>query len=177
MDFKQTKEELNKFAKYVIQQARTNLTKQKKNNTSNLYKSLKYKVNEKNDGLYLDIYMDEYGDFVDQGVKGANTSLVKNGKQKAPNSPFKYTNKKPPQKFIEQWAKARNFRLRDKKGRFAKGNYRSIGFVLQKFIFAQGIKPSFFFTKPFKKAFTRLPSELGEAFAKDIINITIDTRQ
>jgi hypothetical protein len=175
MNYTETKEALDKFAKYVIQQARTNLTKKKKNLSNNLYKSLKYDLTEKEDGLYLTIYMDEYGDFIDQGVKGANPSLVKNGKQKAPNSPFRYKNKKPPQKFIEQWAKARNFRLRDAKGRFKKGNYRSIGFVLQKFIFAQGIKPSFFFTKPFKQAFKRLPEGLAEAFTQDIINITLET--
>lgn len=174
MNFKETREELNKFAKYVIQQSRSNLTKGKKNNTSELYKSLKYDIDEKEDGIYLNIYMSDYGDFVDKGVKGANPSLVKNGKQKAPNSPFKYTNKKPPASFISQWAKQKNFRLRDKKGRFKKGNYRAIGFVLQKFIFAQGIRPSFFFTKPFKQAFKRLPEDLTKAFATDLINITIE---
>lgn len=176
MDFKKTREELSKFAKYVIQQSRSNLTKGKKNNTSELYKSLRYDINEKDDGIYLTIYMSDYGDFVDKGVKGANPGLVKNGKQKAPNSPFKYTNKKPPQSFIRKWAKDRNFRLRDAKGRFAKGNYNAIGYVLQKFIFAQGIKPSFFFTKPFKQAFKRLPEDIAKAFSTDLINITIEQR-
>lgn len=175
MNYNETKDALDKFAKYVIQQARSNLTKKKKNLSKNLYNSLKYDLDEKDDGLYLTIYMDEYGEFIDKGVKGANPSLVKNGKQKAPNSPYRYKFKKPPHGFIMNWAKQRNFRLRDSKGRFSKGNYRAIGFVLQKFIFAQGIKPSYFFTKPFKQAFKRLPEGLGEAFAKDIINITIET--
>lgn len=175
MQLKETEQVLNKFAKYVIQQARTNLTKGKKNVTNELYNSLKYKIVPTPEGLNLIIYMNEYGDFIDQGVKGAKPSLVKKGKQKAPNSPFAFKTKKPPMKPIMQWAKQRNIRLRDKKGKFKKGNYRSIGFILQKFIFAQGIKPSFFFTKPFQQAFKRLPGGLGEAFSKDIINITIET--
>ena len=34
-----------------------------------------------------------------------------------------------------------------------------------------GIKPSLFFTKPFEKAFTNLPKELQEQFAKDLENL------
>jgi len=182
MQLKETEEILNKFAKYVIQQARTNLTKKKKSATGDLYKSLKHKIVPTPEGLNLIIYMNEYGDFVDQGVKGKDPSIITKwtnnrltGKQKAPNSPFSFKNKKPPRGFIKKWAKQRNFRLRDKKGKFVKGNYNAIAYVLQKFIFAQGIKPSFFFTKPFKQAFKRLPGGLGEAFKQDIINITIET--
>ena len=40
MTLEETNKALNKFAKYVIQQARTNLTKGKKNVSNELYKSL-----------------------------------------------------------------------------------------------------------------------------------------
>ena len=40
MQLKQTQEALNKFAKYVIQQSRSNLTKGKKNVSKELYNSL-----------------------------------------------------------------------------------------------------------------------------------------
>ena len=43
MQLKETKKELEKFAKFVIQQARSNLTKGKKNVNKKLYNSLKYK--------------------------------------------------------------------------------------------------------------------------------------
>jgi hypothetical protein len=69
---------------------------------------------------------------------------------------------------LADWAKARNIRLRDEKGRFKKGNYRTIGFILQKSIYEKGIKASMFFTKPFEKAFDNLPSEVIEAFGLDI---------
>ncbi len=59
----------------------------------------------------------------------------------------------------------RNFEL------FAKGGYKTLGFWLQKRIFAQGIKPSLFFTKPFEDAFKRLPNELIEKFGLDAMNL------
>ena len=48
---------------------------------------------------------------------------------------------------LMQWAKRKNIRFRDEKGRFAKGNYRTIGFWLQKRIFAQGLKTNLIFLK------------------------------
>ena len=41
-NFKETQKTLNSFAKYVIQQSRSNLSKQKKNVSSSLYGSLGY---------------------------------------------------------------------------------------------------------------------------------------
>jgi hypothetical protein len=70
---------------------------------------------------------------------------------------------------LAAWAKKKNFRLRDKKGRFVKGNYQSIGFVLSKFIFAQGIKPSYFFTNPYNVAYSKLPPKASQAFAFDLV--------
>ena len=112
--------------------------------------------------------------FLDKGVKGANPSLVKNGKQKGGNSPFSYKSKRPPMQPLADWAKKRNIRLRDEKGKYKKGNYKTIGFILQRSIFAQGIKPSFFFTKAFDNAFKRYPKLLTEAFLQDIIDILKD---
>ena len=118
--------------------------------------------------------MDEYGTFLDKGVKGANPSLVKGGKQKGGNSPYSFKSKRPPMQPLADWAKKRNIRLRDKEGKFKKGNYRTIGFILQRSIFAQGIKPSMFFTKPFLAAFDRYPELLSKAFAQDITDILKD---
>ena len=163
--------ELQSFGKYVVQQSRSNLTKQKHNVSKDLYNSIQYKLDEKNGNFDLAFIMDEYGTFLDKGVKGANPSLVKGGKQKGGNSPYSFKNKRPPMQPIADWAKKRNIRLRDKEGKFKKGNYRTIGFILQRSIFAQGIKPSMFFTKPFLAAFDRYPELLSKAFAQDIIDI------
>ena len=168
----QTYKYLNDFAKYVIQQSRSNLSKDNKSNTKSLYNSLDSQINVSANSFRLAFLMEDYGMFVDQGVKGSDPSKVsKNAKitgQQAPNSPYSFKTKRPPSKFLEQWAKQKNFRLRDKKGKFAKGDFKTIGIILAKNIWARGIKPSLFFTKPFEKAFERMPDELVEAYGLDI---------
>jgi hypothetical protein len=158
-NFIETQKALNKFAKYVIQQSRSNLSKQKKNVSSDLYGSLGYDLNVSSNSFSLEFYMLPYGEFIDKGVSGT---------KKRYNTIYEYTNKKPPMQPLMEWAKARNIRLRDEKGKFKKGNYRTIGFILQKSIYEKGIKPSLFFTKPFEKAFDNLPPELIEKFGLDI---------
>lgn len=161
MDFKKTEDSLNKFAKYVIQQSRANLSRQKRNVSSDLYGSLKYNLKVSPNSFGLEFYMLPYGKFLDKGVSGTKRRY---------NTIFEYINKKPPMQPLADWAKARNIRLRDEKGKYKKGNYKTIGFILQKSIYEKGIKPSLFFTKPFEKAFYNLPPELIEAFGLDIDN-------
>ena len=187
METKNLEEVYDEFGKYVVQQGRTNLTKKKapQNYTGSLYNSLKYEILKKSDGKVIGFFMDSYGMFQDAGVFGANPSLInsenKKGKQKGKSvksvflkpmgdySRFSYKSKKPPLSPLIKWAKYRKIRFRDKaSGRFKKGNYEAIGYWLQKRIFAQGIKPTLWFTKPFRAAFQRLPQELAEAFAVDL---------
>ena len=163
-----TKTALQRFAKHVVSQSRGNLTRQKKNVNKKLWDSVGYDLKVHKNSFSLKFIMEEYGIFQDKGVRGADPSKVKNGKQKAPLSPFSFRGKKPPMQPIADWAKARHIRLRTKDGRFAKGNYRTIGFILQNRIFAQGLKPSLFFTKPYVKAFENLPNEVIEAFGLDV---------
>lgn len=112
--------------------------------------------------------MEEYGMFQDLGVKGANPSLVKGGVQKSPLSKFTFRNKMPPLQPILNWVKIRGLRLRDEKGRFKRGTQKSLAHIIQKSIYAQGIKPSLFFTKPFVRQFKKLPDEIIEAFGLDL---------
>ncbi len=158
----ETQQALEDFKKYVIQQARTNLTKGKKNVDGNLYKSLQGFVEKSPAGFRLYFEMEDYGMFQDKGVSGT---------KKKYNTPFSYKSKMPPIKPLQLWAKKRNIRLRDNKGKFKKGSYKTIGFLIARSIFEKGIKPSLFFTKPFERAFKQLPEELREAFGKDINNL------
>ena len=64
------RDELNKFAKYVIQQSRSNLTKRKKNASKELYNSLGYKVSQSAQTTSLAFDMADYGKFQDKGVSG-----------------------------------------------------------------------------------------------------------
>ena len=172
-----TQTALNRFAKAVVIQSKANLTRGGKNVNRKLWNSIQSDLQVSKNSFHLSFEMEEYGDYQDKGVKGANPSLVKNGKQKAPNSPFSFKGKQPPAKPLEDWAKKKNIRLRDEKGKYKKGNYKTLGFILAKRIFAQGIKPSLFFTKPFESAFKNLPDELIEAYALDIENLLESTRK
>jgi hypothetical protein len=178
MQLKETRDALNKFAKYVIQQSRSNLSKSKKNFSKQLYNSLDYDLNVSKNSFSLSILMEDYGLFQDKGVKGKDPSKVsKNAKikgQQAPNSPYKFGSGNYSgqwSKFVgklEVWAKRKNIRLRDEKGRFKRGNYKTIAQVIAGNIYNRGIKPSMFFTTPFQKAFKDLPEELILSFGLDL---------
>ncbi len=183
MEYKEVKEALEKFGEAVIDSAKVNL---KKNDMGGgqLFNSLKSDLTAEQNAFLLDFIMEDYGMFQDAGVWGAKPSLVTTkrykGKQKGRSTnsiftgangiknKFSYKSKYPPMQPLMQWAKRKNIRFRDEKGRFAKGNYRTIGFWLQKRIFAQGLKPTLFFSKAFRKEFKKLPSELLKAFAIDV---------
>jgi hypothetical protein len=193
MDFKAVQEALDIFGDAVIDGAKKNLRKDDMANGS-LFKSLRKDLTVEQGIFLLDFLMEDYGKFQDAGVWGAKPSLVTTkkykGKQKgrANNSifigangiknKFSYTSKMPPLQPLIQWAKYKKIRFRDSKGQFKKGNYKTIGFWLQKRIFAQGLKPTQFFSKAFRVAFKKLPSELLEAFKIDVERqIILGTKQ
>jgi len=110
--------------------------------------------------------MEEYGAYNDKGVKGKKSS------SKAPNSPFRFgsgTGRKGGlTRAISKWVRSKGIRGRDKKGRFITN--KSLTFLISRSIYMNGMKPSLFFTKPFEKAFTRLPDDLVEKFGLDVEN-------
>lgn len=170
---KSLQNELNKFAKYVIQQSRSNLSKSDKNVSKELYNSLGYNVEVTEKGAELGFSMEQYGEFQDKGVRGKSSSV------KAPNSPFRFgsgTGKKGGlTNSIDKWVRRRGIQFKDRKsGRFL--SYQSTAFLISRSIYQKGIKPSLFFTKPFVAAFKRLPDELIEAYSigleKDLIKLT-----
>jgi hypothetical protein len=168
MKLKEIKKTLEKYANYVIQQARSNLTKDGSNVNKKLYDSLDKNIDSNKNAIVLSFLMEDYGKFQDQGVKGANPSSVVNGRQKAPDSDFSFKSKMPPMQPLANWAKIRKIRFRDPSGRFAEGDYKRIGFWIQKRIFAQGIEATAFFSKPFEQGLIKYQNELLEAFGNDI---------
>jgi hypothetical protein len=164
---KEIQKALQDFAKYVIQQSRSNLTKGRilygsYNDTKNLYNSLDSDINKTSNGYSLTFNMADYGKFQDKGVRGKSSSA------KAPNSPFRFGTGSGKEggltNSINKWVKRKGFQFRDKKsGRFL--SYDSTAFLITRSIYNKGIKPSLFFTKPFERAFKRLPDELVEAYA------------
>ena len=162
LDKKEVQEAIDKFRKYVVQQSKSNLTKQKKNASKSLYNSIKgiSKVNPNSISLYFE--MEKHGVFQDKGVSG---------KEKKYNTPYSYKSKMPPTKALDKWVVRRGIAPRDAKGRLI--SRQSLKFAIAKGIFKNGIKPSLFFTKPFEAAYDRLPDELVEAYGIDIINLYI----
>ena len=161
MELKETRDLLNSFAKYVVQQSRSNLTKNEKNVSSKLYKSIDYDLdfNFDGSGFILQFFMEEYGVYQDQGVSGT---------KKKYNTPFKYTNKYPNIGALDRWTVRKSQlkkKVRDSKGRFIPR--KSLVFLIARKIFLRGIKPSLFFTKPFEKRFKTLPPELIASFVND----------
>ena len=157
LDNKNTKDYLNSFAKYVIQQSRSNLTKGGKNVDKKLYNSLDKEIEVGANSFRLAFLMEDYGTYQDKGVSG---------KEKKYNTPFSYKSKRPPLKPITDWVKKRRFQFRKENGKFM--SYESTSFLIRNSIFKKGIKPSLFFTKPFEKAFLNLPDELVEAYGLDL---------
>lgn len=159
MELKKTQEVLEAFKKFVIQQARTRLSKNNKNISKKLYDSLDAIIKVTPNAIQVQFLMEEYGLYQDKGVSGT---------QKKYNTPYSYTSKMPPIKPLAEWAKTKNIRLRDEQGKYKKGNYNTIGYLIARSIYRKGIKPSLFFTKPFEQGFKKLPEELAKTFALDI---------
>lgn len=178
MKFNNIEALIKEFRGYVIQQARSNLTKGGKNVSSKLYKSLSSEVITENDYSLVNFEMESYGAYQDQGVKGKSKS------NKAPNSPFKFGSGKGKKggltDGIDKWVRAKGIQYRDKKtGKFL--SYQSTAFIITRSIYQTGIRPSLFFTKPWEVAKNKyLGSELIKAYKKDvetIISYKIENRK
>ena len=159
-----THEELDKFKRYVIAKSKLNLKEQDRNVSSKLYNSIKGEAKVMPNSFSLEFTMEEHGAYLDQGVKGKNSS------SKAPNSPFKFGSGKGKKggltNGIEKWVKARRFQFRDKEtGKFL--SYKSTAFLITRSIYSKGTKPTLFFTKPFEKAFDKLPESLVVKYGLD----------
>ncbi len=173
------------FKKFVIEESRNNLRKPNnkgyiKDTTGELYDSIKGVTKVMPNSIRLTFDMKPYGWFQDKGVSGKNVKF---------NTPFEYTDKMPPPRAFDKWAIRKSLAPRDSKGRFTGrsistvGFQKSITFLLAQKIFYNGIKPSLFFTKPFKKYFATLGKELQDKYGltvitlfEDIINESLDTK-
>ena len=156
--------ELNAFAKYVIKQSRTRLTKSGKNSSKKGYDSLGYDLNVSKNSFGLEFLMEDYMIFQDVGVSGVNKKY---------NTPYSYTDKMPPPSKLDKWIVRKGIAPKDKNGKFIKR--KSLQFMIARGIFNNGIKPSLFFTKPFEKAFKNLDRDIVKAFRLDVEQLLTTT--
>lgn len=159
------KEILDKFGKRVQQQAKSNLSKMDKKDTGGLYDSISYNVEVHKNSFHFSISMEDYGTFVDKGVKGKSSS------SKAPSSPYKFgtgTGKKGGlTNSIDSWVTRKKIQFRDRKtGRF--WSYKQTAFAITRSIYKTGLKTTNFITKPFENEFKKLPDEVVKAYGLEV---------
>jgi hypothetical protein len=153
------KKALDAWAKETVKQARRNLTRNKKRASNSLYKSLGHEVTETPYGYDVNIYGNEYAKFVDQGVSGTERKF---------NTPYSYTTKQPPVSDLLPWVKRKRLRFRDEKGRFKRGDSKSMAFVVARNIKRRGLRPTLFLTNAAMSSLKRIAPELEEAYVFEI---------
>jgi len=156
---------LDRFVKHVTSRAKANLTNGDRNVSKRLYNSIKGEITINSERTTVKFFMEKYGDFQDQGVKGKNSSA------KAPNSPFKFGSGRGKKggltESIQKWVEARRFQFKDRKsGKFM--SYRATAFLITRSIYSKGLKPTLFFTKPYQAALKNLPDELAKEYGLEV---------
>jgi hypothetical protein len=156
---------LDRFVKHVTSRAKANLTNGDRNVSKRLYNSIKGEVTINSERTTVKFFMEKYGDFQDQGVKGKNSSA------KAPNSPFKFGSGRGKEggltESIQKWVEARRFQFKDRKtGKFM--SYRATAFLITRSIYSKGLKPTLFFTKPYQAALKNLPQDLAKEYGLEV---------
>lgn len=165
MKFDNTINALNIFGDNVVADAKANLIREQKVSSGELLSSIKSTgvVFGKN-SLTLNIAMNDYGSFIDQGVSGVKVKY---------DTPFAYKDKMPPPSALDKWIVRKGLAPRDK-GKFtgrtinAVGFQKSIQFLIARSIFFNGIKPTHFLTDAVKKNMVLMPQQIKEAFALDV---------
>ena len=156
---------LDRFVKHVTSRAKANLTNGDRNVSKRLYNSIKGEVTINSERTMVKFFMEKYGDFQDQGVKGKNSSA------KAPNSPFKFGSGRGKEggltESIQKWVEARRLQFKDRKtGKFM--SYRATASLITRSIYSKGLKPTLFFTKPYQAALKNLPQELAKEYGLEV---------
>jgi hypothetical protein len=160
-----TRKYLDDFGKYIVQQSRSNLSKKGKKDKGDLYNSIKYDLIVSKNSFQLSFSMEDYGEFVDKGVKGVTSS------SKAPNSPFKFGTgtgiKGGLTNGINGWVQRKRIQFKNRSnGRFM--SYKNTSFLIMRSIWNKGLETTNFFERPFELAFKRLPEEVIEKYSLEL---------
>lgn len=159
---------LNSFGKYIVKQARTNLTKGKKNVNKSLYNSVKFKVSKSAKGIDVTFFMLGYGSFVDKGVSGNKVRRTyRNWLGQKVASPFQYKSKQPPSGVLEKWISQKKIKGRDVKGKFITN--KSLAFLVGRSIKLKGIKSTSFFQRPMELAMKKFGKDILISIKKDVM--------
>tara|TARA_R110000744_G_scaffold82298_2_gene161650 strand:- start:751 stop:1284 length:534 start_codon:yes stop_codon:yes gene_type:complete len=167
MVLKNVEEYLEGLGVDIVEQGKRNLSDARKSN-GDLYDTLKYEFESDENSFVVKFLMQEYGIYVDKGVKGKTSTYPKTA---AALSPFQYGSGNFPKggltTGIKEWVKKKRFQFRDKKsGKFM--SYESTALLVTRSIYNKGIEATEFFSKPFNRVLQEVPIELVKAFKLDI---------
>jgi hypothetical protein len=194
IDFNKVGELVFNFASDILKDLQSNLRDRGINATDNLSQSITFEpLHILKTGIVFELMLDSYYKYVDQGVKGADSSA------KAPNSPFKYSNKLPPVSKLKQWIRDKPLMIKtsvDLIKKDSKGNpiiNKKTGKIMKKrpstvekqtieseiekaaFLMAEGIRrkglkaTNFYSDVVNEERFDKFRKEIAEAFKQDII--------
>ena len=164
---KKTEEELKRFGRQWISNARRSLTAQNAKASGELYNSFPDdpRIYQKGGTFGVDITPDvDYWEYLDKGVQGAKSSPFRRQRE----SPFKYTTKFPPAGAIDRWVIRKGISPRDERGRFI--DRKSLTFLIRRAIYTRGIKPRLFITGTKERIQKKAILGIGRAVTKDIAN-------
>ena len=170
MEFKNTIQSLQKLGGNVVREGRGILKRKKKTTSPNtLFNDFDYLVTASKDSVTLEFEFggaEDYWQFVDEGVRGAG-GFKGSGRARGQNSPFKYSTKMPPRRFIDKWIVSKPLKAaRDKSGRFIAR--KSLAFLIQRSIFQRGLERTQFFTKPLTQQLKKQTDNIVKSFADDM---------
>lgn len=166
------KQEIDTFWLNVISAAKNNLTK--KNASGALSNSLKFETIQYKNSFTTSLLMEDYGIYIDQGVKGVGGTKADGTKWKKKSvfgsrENFRYKNKRPPYMAFNGWSIRRGIVPRTKSGKFQKR--KGLLFALANSVYHTGLETTHFLTTPFEYYFKQLPDDIVEAYALDVENL------
>jgi len=168
MDTKNIENYLKSFGQNVVDDSKKLLYSEK--GSTALGKSIRFKVTEDANGFSTKFYMDDYGTFLDKGVKGTKSNYIENK-----NTDYSYTTKMPPPGIIEKWIKKKGLKGRVQKEWKSAGNRggqfitnKSFAFLIARSIKQKGIKSISFFQKPLSLWYDKLQDDFLKILKLDI---------
>ena len=161
---------LNSFGRNVVKESKS-LLREAKGDTR-LGKSIRYEVVKTANGFSTNFYMEDYGEFLDEGVSGnKEKQYYTDYKGENKLSSYSYTTKQPPPDILSKWIKRKGIkptglgRGRDKNtGQFIS----NLAFLIGRKIKRDGIKSLSFFQKPLGIGYNKLKKELLKEVKADI---------
>jgi hypothetical protein len=153
---------LNNLAADIVYCLQQNITNHNIKDTGKLANSIRMPISVFGTTLTATLYLEDYFDYINKGVKGAGGTRKTDGETaftgpkipqtqknapwiiRAPNSPYAFTVKKPPISKLRQWCQKRNLPV----------------FAVQEKVFRQGIKPRPFYDECIQQSFSGATWEL-----------------